>query len=115
MTLRDGRPWLVFGCMGGDAQAQVHPQVLTRRVDGHIDLQAAIHAPRWRVEPEDWTLRTEDRFAPEIGDGLRRRGHDPRRAPPFDAGMGHAHGIELTAHGFAVAVDPRSEGAAAGA
>jgi hypothetical protein len=29
--------------------------------------------------------------------------------------MGHAQGIELTAHGYAVAVDPRSEGAAAGA
>ncbi|MGZ8735224.1 MAG: gamma-glutamyltransferase family protein, partial [Acidimicrobiia bacterium] len=29
MALRDGAPWLVFGSMGGDAQAQIHPQVLT--------------------------------------------------------------------------------------
>src|SRR5207253_10638837 len=33
MVLHDGRPDLVFGSMGGDAQAQVHAQVLTAIVD----------------------------------------------------------------------------------
>ena len=51
MVLRDGQPSLVFGSMGGDAQAQVHAQLLTRIVDDGADPQAAIDAPRWRVEP----------------------------------------------------------------
>ena len=49
MVLRDGRPELVFGSMGGDAQAQVHAQVLTGIVDDGRNPQAAIDVPRWRV------------------------------------------------------------------
>ncbi len=114
MSLRDGTPWLVFGTMGADAQAQIHPQVLVGRVDDGTDLQAAIHAPRWRVEPGDWSVRIEDRADPMLVAGLATLGHDVRTAPPFDSGMGHAHAIELTGNGYAVAVDPRCEGASAG-
>jgi hypothetical protein len=32
----------------------------------------------------------------------------------FDPGMGHAHAIALEAGGYAVATDPRAEGAAVG-
>ena len=66
MVLRDGRPSLVFGSMGGDAQAQVHAQVLTQIVDDGADPQAAIDAPRWRVEPLDWKLRVETRLGSRL-------------------------------------------------
>jgi gamma-glutamyltranspeptidase/glutathione hydrolase len=115
MALRDGVPWLVFGSMGGDAQAQIHPQVLAGRIDDGIDVQAAIHTPRWRLEPRDWRLHIERRADPALVDGLAALGHDVRTAPPFDSGMGHAHAIELTGNGYAVAVDPRSEGSTTGA
>ncbi len=114
MALRDGEPWLVFGSMGGDAQAQIHPQVLAGRIDDGIEVQAAIHAPRWRVEPDDWSVRIEDRADSALVDGLTELGHTVRRSRPFDSGMGHAHAIEITANGYAVAVDPRSEGASTG-
>ncbi len=114
MALRDGVPWLVFGSMGGDAQAQIHPQVLGGRIDAGLDVQAAIHAPRWRLEPGDWSLHIERRADPALVDGLAELGHDVRTAPAFDSGMGHAHAIELTGNGYAVAVDPRSEGASTG-
>ena len=114
MALRDGDPWLVFGSMGGDAQAQIHPQVLAGRVDDGLDVQTAIHAPRWRVEPGDWSVHLERRADPALVAGLAALGHDVRSAPSFDSGMGHAHAIELSGNGYAVAVDPRSEGASTG-
>jgi Gamma-glutamyltransferase len=114
MVLRDGRPEVVFGSMGGDAQAQIHAQLLTRIVDDGADLQAAIDAPRWRVEPWDWRLRVEASFNPEVREHLAARGHEIVEVPDLDSGMGHAHAIRVRAHGYAVATDPRAEGAAVG-
>jgi gamma-glutamyltranspeptidase / glutathione hydrolase len=114
MVLRDGRPNLVFGTMGGDAQAQVHAQVLTRIIDDGDDPQAAIDAARWRVEPMDWKLRAESRSDPEVLVGLASRRHEIIETMAYDPGMGHAHAIALGPHGYAVATDPRAEGAAVG-
>jgi gamma-glutamyltranspeptidase/glutathione hydrolase len=114
MVLRDGRPDLVFGSMGGDAQAQVHAQVLTAFVDDGTDPQAAIDAPRWRVEPWDWRLRVEADLDAGVRDALARRGHDLVTVAARDIGMGHAHAIRVVPTGFAVATDPRAEGAAVG-
>lgn len=114
MVLRDGSPTLVFGSMGGDAQAQVHAQLLTQIVDDGADPQAAIDTPRWRVETGDWKLRVETRSAPELVSDLASRGHDIVETIAFDPGMGHAHAIGVGAHGYAVATDPRAEGAAVG-
>jgi gamma-glutamyltranspeptidase/glutathione hydrolase len=114
MVLRDGAPELVFGTMGGDAQAQVHAQVLTQIIDDGADPQAAIDTPRWRVETSDWKLRVERRADPALLADLAARGHDILETPAYDTGMGHAHAIALRPHGYAVATDPRAEGAAVG-
>jgi gamma-glutamyltranspeptidase/glutathione hydrolase len=114
MVLRNGSPDLVFGSMGGDAQVQVHAQVLTKVIDDGADPQAAIDAPRWRVEPWGWKLRAEPRFDPELLTGLRARGHDVEETARFDSGMGHAHAIAIEDHGYGVVSDPRAEGAAVG-
>ena len=114
LALREERPWLVFGAMGGHTQAQTHVQLLTRmRLDGD-DPQRAITAPRWAVDPDHWHVAAEDRFAADVVDGLRDRGHDVRVTRSFDSGMGHAHAIEVLESGYRVATDPRAEGAAAG-
>jgi gamma-glutamyltranspeptidase/glutathione hydrolase len=114
MAMHDGAPRCAFGSMGGDSQAQIHVQLLARLVDDGADPQDALDAPRWCVEPSNWTLRAERGFTPEWFNGLRSRGHDPQPAPRVDAGMGHAHAIQRTAGGYAVATDPRAEGAALG-
>ncbi len=114
MVLRDGRPEVVFGSMGGDAQAQVHAQLLTRIVDDGADLQAALDAPRWRVEPGDWRLRMEASFDRSVHSDLAARGHDIVDVGHLDTGMGHAHAIRVGGHGYAIATDPRAEGAAVG-
>jgi gamma-glutamyltranspeptidase/glutathione hydrolase len=114
MALRDDEPWLVFGTMGGHSQAQVQVQLLVRMVDDGADPQDALDAPRWCITPSNWMLRAEPSFPPEWFDALRRLGHDPHRAPPVDTGMGHAHAIQRTRDGYAVATEPRAEGAALG-
>jgi gamma-glutamyltranspeptidase/glutathione hydrolase len=114
MAFRDGRPWMAFGTMGGDGQAQTHLQLLARIVDDGEDVQRAIDAPRWVVLPADWSVAAESRFDPAMLDELRRRGHRLSVTQEFDSLMGHAHAIQVTHAGYAVATDPRAEGAALG-
>lgn len=114
MAFRDGRPWLVFGTMGGDGQAQTHLQFLSHVIDGGADIQQAIDAPRWCIEPADWSVLAESRFPTEVLLELEGRGHAIQKALPYDGRMGHAHAIEVRDHGYACATDPRADGAALG-
>jgi gamma-glutamyltranspeptidase/glutathione hydrolase len=114
MVLRDGRPWLVFGSMGGDGQAPTHLQLLTRILDEGEDPQAAIDAPRWFVDPGTWRVSVEPRFGEGFVQELRRRGHRVDEVAPLDSQMGHAHAIQVLDEGYAAATDPRAEGAALG-
>lgn len=43
---KDGKPWFVFGVMGGDMQPQGQVQVLVNLIDFGMDVQAAGEAPR---------------------------------------------------------------------
>src|SRR5207245_9975248 len=47
MALRGGRPRLVFGTMGGDAQVHIHLQLLARILAAGETPERAIAAPRW--------------------------------------------------------------------
>lgn len=114
MVLRDGRPTHLLGSMGADAQAQVHVQLLEGILGRGEDPQAAVDGARWRVEIDDEVLRHETRLPAEALEGLARRGHRLQPTSPWDMGMGHAHVIALEGAGFAVATDPRAEGAAVG-
>ncbi len=114
MAFRNGRPWLVFGTMGGDGQAQIHLQLLSRIVDDGADLQDAIDAPRWVVSPADWSVVGEGRFGEAWFEGLRARGHTVVPVPDHDWITGHAHAIAFTDDGTLGATDPRAEGAVLG-
>jgi gamma-glutamyltranspeptidase/glutathione hydrolase len=67
-----------FGVMGGPMQPQGHFQVVRRLVDEGADPQAALDAPRWRVEEAGY-VELEPGLAEEAGD-LRARGHEIRIA-----------------------------------
>ncbi|TMD26555.1 MAG: gamma-glutamyltransferase, partial [Chloroflexi bacterium] len=122
MLFRRGRPWIIAGSMGGDAQPQIHAQVVSALVDGGVDIATAVAAPRWFVEaPEHYAppveVRLEPRFAATVPAALRALGHPVTEVAPFDSLLGHCHAIELVDGGPAVdggslaaATDPRSAG-----
>jgi gamma-glutamyltranspeptidase/glutathione hydrolase len=114
LVLRESRPWLAFGTMGGHGQAQTHVQLLARFVDDGEDLQRAIDAPRWIVSPSDWSVTAEARLSSDTLDGLTARGHRVVTTEPLDSLMGHAHAILVSPDGYTGATDPRTEGAVLG-
>ncbi|HVW33347.1 MAG TPA: gamma-glutamyltransferase, partial [Acidimicrobiia bacterium] len=114
LARRAGRPWLVFGTMGADGQLQTQVQLLARLVDDGADPAAALAAPRWVVDPGDFSVRIENRADAAVIDGLRRAGHRVEVLGPFDDLLGHAHVIRLDPDGLTAASDPRCEGLAAG-
>lgn len=121
MTFREGKPFLVFGTSGADGQPQTHIQVMTAVFDFGLDLQSAIEAPRWLsgrylVQQPEGTLTLEGRFAPELSEELRRRGHRLETAEAWSQVMGCAHGILINPeNGLRMGgSDPRADGAAIG-
>ena len=124
MLFRPGerRPWVVTGSMGGDAQPQIHAQVVSALVDGGVDVATAVGAPRWFVDGEEHfappiAVRAERRYSAAVLDELVAMGHPVTRTIAFNGLLGHAHAIELVDGGpaatdgsLAAATDPRSAG-----
>jgi gamma-glutamyltranspeptidase/glutathione hydrolase len=120
---RDGKPWLSFGLMGGDMQAQGHAQVLTNMIDFGMDVQEAGDAPRFRHlgSSEPTGLRAEDGgtvvLESGIGEDVRRaleaKGH---RIAEARGGYGGYQAIRIdTDRGVLIGgSDPRKDGAAMG-
>jgi len=111
MLLEGGRLLGPFGVMGGPMQPQGHVQLVLRLVDHADDPQAALDAPRWRVEPGRVVELEPGLWDAE--DELRALGHDVRRATvqhPF--GVGQA----IVRYGDALVggSDGRGDGYAAG-
>lgn len=123
MVLRDQQPYLAFGTMGGDAQPQVHVQLLTAMLDFGMNPQQAIAAPRWRsgrmhmsttrlgahehgdhipgqrsvdeqLQPGiEEVAILEERFPIAIASELEALGHHILLEDSFGDGMGHAQAI----------------------
>ncbi len=104
MALRDGRPALVFGTMGGEAQVQIHLQLLARILHAGEGVAEAVAAPRW----------TFDRTTALVEDGLPAL--DPLPAALTSLAMaapdlaGHAHAIRIGAGELEAGCDPRADG-----
>lgn len=47
-VMKEGRPWLSFGVMGGAMQPQAHVQILVNLIDFGMNLQEAGDAARWQ-------------------------------------------------------------------
>jgi len=115
-------PWVVAGGMGGDAQPQIHAQLVSALVDGRLDVRTAIAAPRWFVEPADHfepplEVHLEPRHVDGVAAELEIRGHRLVPTASFDPTLGHEHAIELVDGGpgatdgsVSAATDPRSAG-----
>ncbi|WP_112182032.1 MULTISPECIES: gamma-glutamyltransferase [Paraliobacillus] len=120
MLLKNNKPHLVYGTMGGEGQPQTQAALVTRIVDYQFDLQQAIEAPRWLYGrtwgEESNSLKVEKRLSEKTIAALRQKGHDIEMVPPFSDVMGHAGAILVNQknHVKFGAADPRGDGAALG-
>ncbi|HKI37591.1 MAG TPA: gamma-glutamyltransferase [Gemmataceae bacterium] len=86
LVTRDGKPWFVFGVMGGDMQPQGQVEVLTNLIDFGMNVQEAGESPRiehtgsatptGRAEARNGgSVQAEDGIGREVVEELERRGH----------------------------------------
>jgi gamma-glutamyltranspeptidase / glutathione hydrolase len=73
MVLKDNRPWLSFGVMGGDMQPQGHVQVLLNLIEFGMNVQEAGDAARFRHSGAGLAL--ESAISADARAGLESRGH----------------------------------------
>ncbi len=125
-VMKDQKPWLAFGVMGGDMQPQGHVEVLTNLIDFGMNVQEAGDAARWQHEGDNEP--TGEKMLPnggyvEVESGvpyatvraLRAKGHDMR----FDVGgYGGYQAIKVEMHDgqrvYVGASESRKDGQAAG-
>ena len=73
MIMKDARPWVSFGVMGGDNQAQAHAQIVANFVDFGMHVQEAGDAARMRHADNGLALETG--IGPDVRKALEARGH----------------------------------------
>jgi gamma-glutamyltranspeptidase/glutathione hydrolase len=84
-VMKDGKPWMSFGVMGGAMQPQGHVQILVNMIDFDMNLQEAGDAARIRhmgsSQPTDEQMRDggtvflESGFSDEVRRKLQSMGH----------------------------------------
>ncbi len=124
MATKDGKPWFVFGVMGGDMQPQGQVQVLVNLIDFGMNVQQAGEAPRIEHvgsarptgtpgDPDGGTLQVEPGIPDAVIAELRKRGHKVTQVRTNGGGY---QGILIdpetnVLHGGS---EPRKDGAAVG-
>lgn len=118
-AFHDGRV-MPYGSMGGDGQPQFQAQLYTRYADLGETISQAVDRPRWLLG-RTWgsnstSLKIENRFDPNIVEGLERLGHEIEEVGPYSDGLGHAGMlVKHPRDGRVEAVhDPRSDGGSDG-
>ena len=109
IVLRDGKPVLVTGSPGGSRIISTVLQVIVDVIDYHMDVAAAVAAPRLHHQWLPDEVRIEHGFAEETLAGLRAKGHTV--VEPM--GQTSANSILVTPNGLLGAPDPRTRGAEA--
>jgi gamma-glutamyltranspeptidase/glutathione hydrolase len=106
-------PIMSFGVMGGFMQPQGHAQVVIRIADHRQNPQAALDAPRWRVDG-DRRVAIEPGFPARVYDELRGLGHEVTIADARTVAHGGGQVIYRLEDGYLGASDLRRDGQAVG-
>jgi gamma-glutamyltranspeptidase/glutathione hydrolase len=109
IVLKDNRPVLVTGSPGGSRIISTVLQVIVDVLDYHMDVAAAVAAPRLHHQWLPDEVRVERGFPEEVLAALRAKGHiivEPM-------GQTSANSIAVTPAGLFGAPDPRTRGAEA--
>ncbi|CCE09075.1 Gamma-glutamyltranspeptidase precursor (Contains: Gamma-glutamyltransferase large chain; Gamma-glutamyltransferase small chain) [Bradyrhizobium sp. STM 3843] len=109
IVLKDGKPVLVTGSPGGSRIITTVLQVIVDVLDYHMDVAAAVAAPRLHHQWMPDEVRMEYGFPADVVSELKAKGHR------VVEGLGYtsANSILVTADGLIGAPDPRSRGATA--
>lgn len=109
---RDNQPVMSFGVMGGFMQPQGHAQMMLRTILHRQNPQAALDAPRWRVE-EGRKVILEPGFDSAVVDKLRAMGHEIEIAEAKTVSHGGGQAIwKMADGGYFAASDLRRDGQA---
>ncbi len=120
---KDGKPFFVFGVMGGDMQPQGHVQILCNLIDFGMDVQEAGETPRvehvgsatptgTRARRGGGTVQAEHGMSAEVVAELQRRGHE---VVPVRVNGGGYQGIMLAPGNVLLGgSEPRKDGCAVG-
>jgi gamma-glutamyltranspeptidase/glutathione hydrolase len=122
-AMREGKPWLSFGVMGGDMQPQGHVQILVNLIDFGMNLQEAGDAARYyhsgSSEPigplmtTGGVLHLESGISEEVRRELSRMGHRLGRSI-YSYGGYQAVARDLETGVYAGATESRKDGCAMG-
>jgi gamma-glutamyltranspeptidase/glutathione hydrolase len=117
LALREGQLWLSFGVMGGFMQPQGHLQVIVNMVDHGLDPQAALDAPRFRVDQHGGPRVAIESAVPlKTRKALTAMGHEVTRDVTFAPSFGGGQVIARDAETGVLwgGSDPRKDGCAVG-
>ncbi|MGH8274774.1 MAG: gamma-glutamyltransferase family protein [Gammaproteobacteria bacterium] len=121
-VMKDGKPWLAFGVMGGSMQPQGHVQVLTNMIDFGMNVQEAGDAARWRhvgsatatglPSKGIGTVELESGFDKALGPELEKRGYKVDWVKPGTGAFGGYEAIMYDAkdHVYWGASEMRKDG-----
>jgi gamma-glutamyltranspeptidase / glutathione hydrolase len=109
IVLKGGKPVLVTGSPGGSRIISTVLQVIVNVLDYHMDVAAAVAAPRLHHQWLPDVVRVERGFADDALAELRAKGHQV----VDQLGQTSANSIAVTPNGLLGAPDPRTRGAEA--
>jgi len=109
IVLKDGKPVLVTGSPGGSRIITAVLQVIVNVLDYHMDVAAAVAAPRLHHQWLPDEVRVEHGFSEDALAELRAKGHHVVET----LGVTSANSIAVTPNGLLGAPDPRTPGAEA--
>jgi gamma-glutamyltranspeptidase / glutathione hydrolase len=109
IVLKGGQPVLVTGSPGGSRIISTVLQVIVNVLDYHMDIAAAVAAPRLHHQWQPDEVRIERGFPDDVLAALKAKGH--QIVEPM--GSTSANSIFVTSSGLEGAPDPRSRGSEA--
>jgi gamma-glutamyltranspeptidase/glutathione hydrolase len=115
-ALKDQKPWLAFGVMGGSMQPQGQTQIIANLVEYGLDLQAAGDCPRWRHDRGEGGALGMLSLESGAPTGTRKKladmGWNVSPMKSYDSGYGGYQAVQRGAEAYAAASEMRKDGLA---
>jgi len=113
---KNGKLFAVIGTPGSHGIMQTTPQMILNLIEHGMNIQAAIEAPRIRLEQPGTHVGVESRVPVEVRNELVARGHMINALPDWTPGVGGGQGIAVDSKEGSMmgGADPRRDGYAIG-